>query len=321
MGWGYKIKSHNGPLDYAKLAPEDTELPDCAFIRFGHNSCTRNHCHAALLKVDQSPDRQEISSHSHTQRRARRILRSMWGHFKNLGKKNQNQLPLSNDVMEDRSMNKVVMEPTAMHHAVTEQSVVVSSPLNGAILQKPTLPEAMVAKRVLLESRQRLPPTLQLPTGAQPHPRTHLQSDHGSFTSVSMSSGANSSAISRPTWTSSKRFVRQKQHEQRVSWSSIDSNGSHRLHHLYDYKSTYPVYYQPIYSSTSTSTHPDISLGSQEWQTPLSVTSTAPTKSYCRSNIGSRGGQVSAQKQLCDPYRHQLQQRRILIGVLRELHT
>lgn len=160
---------------------------------------------------------------------------------------------------------------------------------------------SLTAKRVLLQARR----VTASPSPPQPlSSRANLQSNHGSFTSVSYRA-ANSSAASRPTWTSSNQDYR---HEQRVSCSSIEF-GPRRLRPvppqlLFDH----PLYYQSVHWSQSFSPHQSIT--ESELMAHLSLTPLSANPHYYP---------LHPPRSPVDPYRHKLQQRRILSSVLRDL--
>lgn len=160
---------------------------------------------------------------------------------------------------------------------------------------------SLTAKRILLQAH-RTTPSLSPP---QPLSyRANLQSDHGSSTSINYRA-ANSSASSRLTWSSSSQDYR---HEQRVSCSSIES-GPRRPRPLPPrLLLDRPLYCQPVYWSQSFSPHQSITefeLMAHLPLTPLSANSGYYSLHPPQSPV--------------DPYRHKMQQRRILSSVLRDL--
>ncbi|KAI9232235.1 MAG: hypothetical protein BYD32DRAFT_173849 [Podila humilis] len=307
MGWGYRIKPHNtvghvkpDQADRIIVAGKclsnsisfnrhrqrhlilflyfilDTHIPDCAFIRFGHESCTRRHCHVALISLDSTSSLVELNKPP-SRPFSKITLKEMWRRVKSLK-------PKARLWTLSRSRVEKVHEP--LPHPPVETSLADSS---------------LTAKRALLQAR-RTTPSLSPP---QPlSSRVNLQSDHGSFTSVSYRA-ANSSAASWPTWTSSNQDYF---HEQRVSCSSIESGPRRprllppRL--LLDH----PLYYQPVYWSQSFSPHQSIT--ESELMAHLSLTP---------PSANSRYYSLHPPQSPVDPYRHKMQQRRILSSVLRDL--
>lgn len=153
--------------------------------------------------------------------------------------------------------------------------------------------DSMKAKRVLLQARR---------TPLSHSSSTSLQSDHGSFTSVSYTANSGNTSTSLLTWTSSNHDYH---HEQRASWSSIGSDPrSHSGSPLVRLLLNHPNYH----SYWSQSFSPLQSSIGSEWMAHLSTTPLTHYYSFYPSP-----------KSPVDPYRYKMQQRRILSSVLRDL--
>lgn len=190
-------------------------IPDCAYVRFGHESCTRRHCHAALMSIDSTLSLAETNKPSGSFSKG--TLKKMWRRVKSLKPK-----PRLWTSLLPREHIRASPSPSLESMAT----------------------DSMAAKRVLLQRRRT--PLLQ------PLSSTNLQREHSSFTSISYR--ANSST-SRPTWTSSSHDYHHEQHPSWSSIESDPRrhSGSPRPRLLLDHPYYHPYRSQsfsPVQSST-----------------------------------------------------------------------